>query len=51
MQSTRGERVGGATVGVGIAVACSIAGYPPVVSYTKRWSSTRTCVNSVTVIT
>ena len=47
----RGEGVGVATVGVGIAVASSIIGYPPVVSVTKRWSPIRTCVNSVTVTT
>ena len=45
----RGEGVGAATVGVGIA--SSIIGYPPVVSSSKRWSPIRTCVNSVTVTT
>ena len=46
-----GERVGVATVGVGIAVACSVVGYVQVVSCTKGWSPIRTCVNSFTVMT
>ena len=46
-----GARVGVATVGVGIAVACSVVGYVQVVSFTKGWSPTRTCVNSFTVTT
>ena len=48
----RGERVEVATVGVGIAVACSVVGYVQVVaSCTKDWSVTGTCQNSVTVMT
>ena len=47
----RGERVAVATVGVGIAVACSVVVYVQVVSSTKGWSVTGTCVNSVTVMT
>ena len=46
-----GEGVGGATVGVGITVACSIVGYTQVVSSTKRWSLIRTSGNSENVIT
>ena len=34
----RGKMVGVATVGVGIAVACSVVGYMQVVSTTKGWS-------------
>ena len=47
----RGEGVGGATVGVGIAVAGSVVVYEQVVSTTKGWSVVGTCVNSVTVMT
>ena len=47
----RGEGVGAATVGVGIAIACSVARYVQVVSSTKGWSVSRTCVNSFTVTT
>jgi len=47
----RGEGVGNFTVGVGIAVACSVVGYVEVVSVTKGWSPIRTCVNSFTVTT
>ena len=39
-----------ATVGVGIAVACSVVGYVQVVSSgTKGWSVTGKCEYSVTV--
>ena len=47
----RGEGVGRVTVGVGIAVACSVVGYVQVVSFTKGWSLTRTCGNSSFVTT
>ena len=47
----RGEEVGGDTVGVGIAVACSVVVYEQVVSSTKDWSVAGTCVNSFTVMT
>ena len=47
----RGEGVGPATVGVGIAVVSSVAGYVQVVSSTKGWSVTGPCVNSGTVMT
>ena len=46
-----GEGVGVATVGGGIAVACSVVGYVQAVSCTKGWSPIRTCENSLTVIT
>ena len=39
-----------ATIGVGVAVACSVVGYVQVVS-SKGWSVTGTRVNSVTVTT
>ena len=48
---TRGERVAVATVGVGIAVTCSVVVYVQVVSVTKGWSVTGTGENSLTVIT
>ena len=47
----RGEGVGGATVGVRMAVTCSVVVYEQVVSSTKDWSVVGTCVNSVTVMT
>ena len=47
----RREGVGGTTTSVGIAVACSVVGCGQVVSVTKGWSVTGTCVNSVTVLT
>ena len=47
----RGEGVGGATVGVRMAVTCSVVVYEQVVSATKDWSVVGTCVNSVTVMT
>ena len=47
----RGEGVGVATFGHGIAVACSVVGYGQVVSSTKHWSPIRTCVYSFMVIT
>ena len=47
----RGEEVGVATVGVGIAVVCSVVVYAQVVSATKGWSVTGTCVYGVTVVT
>ena len=43
--------VGVATVGVGIAVVCGVAGYVQVVCSTKGWSVTGPCVNSGTVST
>ena len=46
----RGELVGVATVGVGIAVACSVVWYEQV-ALTKGWSVIRTLVDSVTVST
>ena len=50
-QVPRGEVVGVATVGVGIAVTCSVVVYVQVVSVTKGWSVPGTCVNSFTVTT
>ena len=47
----RREGVGDATVGVGIAFACSVVGYVQVVSATKGWSVAGTRVNSGTVMT
>ena len=47
----RGEGVGVATVGVGIAVACSVVRYAQIVSVTKGWPPIRTCVYSSTVTT
>ena len=47
----RGKRVAETTVGLGYAVACSVVGYVQVVSSTKGWSVTGTCVNGVTVVT
>ena len=47
----RGEGVGVTTVGVRIAVACSVVVYEQVVCSTKDWSVVGTCVNSVTVMT
>ena len=47
----RGEGVAEVTVGVGIAVNCSVVGYVQVFSRTKGWSVTGTCVNSVIVMT
>ena len=46
-----GERVGVATVGVGIAVACSFVGYVQLVCSTKGSSVSGTCVNSDTATT
>ena len=47
----RGVGVGGATVGVGSVVACSVVVYEQVVSSTKDWSVTGTCEYSGTVTT
>ena len=47
----RGDVVGRATEGVGIAVACSVVRYVQVVSSTKHWSPIRTCEYSVIVRT
>ena len=47
----KGVGVGGATVGVGIVVACSVVVYEQVVSSTKDWSVTGTCEYSGTVTT
>ena len=47
----RGEGVGVATAGIGIAVACSVVGYVQVMCSTKSWSGHGTCVNSAIVLT
>ena len=47
----RGQGVGVTTVGVGIAVACSVVGYVQVGPFTKGWSGSGTCVHSVSVFT
>ena len=46
----RGAGEGEATVGVRIAVACSVVVYAQVVSSTKGWSEVGTWVNSAIVI-